>query len=364
MSNDQDSMVKNIWSLETHGDPLGKVRDLIAGIWMESGLVGMLVTMIEVNQVSTYPRYITNAELLNKVNPFQPLMESNIARLIPELLENHPDAMIGAVLRPCEMRAWMEMAIHAKIKVDRLHTICVDCLGTFPKEEYQWRLERIEKSNSDLEIISNSSADKLASEALKFARQGGIVPYRYRSACQICISPEAQHSDFNIHILGLPVRQRILLTMKDPAIAKHIHLIPLTESEADEDLLLQHERVVSKKVEQYQRTLERVNQSLGERLPANVDAVIHQLENCDDCQKCMDVCPICSVDRPTRYSDGHLDRSDVVRWLVSCAGCGMCEQSCTKHLPLSAIFAHIRKQLDEEGEYVSDRSIDEHIQIK
>lgn len=34
MSNDQDSMVKNIWSLETHGDPLGKVRDLIAGIWM------------------------------------------------------------------------------------------------------------------------------------------------------------------------------------------------------------------------------------------------------------------------------------------------------------------------------------------
>ena len=352
-------MVNNVWSLETNGDPLGKVRDFIAQIWLETGLAGMLVTMVGGNEVRTTPRFITNIKFLNEVNPFQPLMEINVARLIPELLANHPDEKIGALLRPCEMRALIEMTKHSSITIDRLLTISVDCLGTFPADEYQWRLDRIEKSNPDQGIIVSKSSDELAREALKFARQGGIVPYRYRSACQICISPAAKHADINIHILGLPVRQQILVVLNDPALATRYNLKPLTDWKANEDLILQHERIVSKKNEQYQRTLKRINEGLVELLPANLDTVIHQLESCGDCQKCMDVCPICFVDRPTRYSDGHYDRSDVVRWLVSCVGCGMCEQSCPNHLPLSTIFSHIRHQLAEEWEYFPGRSFDE-----
>ena len=37
--------MNNQWSIETHGDPLGKVRDLIKQIWLSSNLEGMLVTM-------------------------------------------------------------------------------------------------------------------------------------------------------------------------------------------------------------------------------------------------------------------------------------------------------------------------------
>ena len=351
--------MNKVWSLETHGDPLGKIRDFIAQIWLETGLAGMLVTLIGGNEVRTTPRYINNVDLLNDVNPFQPLMEINVARLIPELLANHPDEKIGALLRPCEMRALIEMTKHSSFKVERLLTISVDCLGTFPVDEYQWRSERIWNSHPDQEINVINSSDELAHEALKFARQGGIVPYRYRSACQVCISPEAIQADINIHILGLPVRQQILVVLNDPETASHFNIKPHTDSGADSDLIVQHERIVSKKSEQYQRTLERINEGLGELLPANLDAVIHQLESCGDCQKCMDVCPICSVVRPIRFSDGHYDRSDVVRWLVSCAGCGMCEQSCPSHLPLSAIFAHIRSQLADEWEYFPGRSFDD-----
>ncbi len=134
-------------------------------------------------------------------------------------------------------------------------------------------------------------------------------------------------------------------------IAEAIHLEKLTDGMADEDLITQHERILSKMCERHQRTMERVNEGLGSLLPVDVDAVIRQLESCGDCQNCMDVCPICSVDRPDRNADGHYDRSGVMRWLVSCAGCGMCEQSCPNHLPISAIFAHIRQQLAQEWEY-------------
>ncbi|OGN95302.1 MAG: hypothetical protein A2Z71_00255 [Chloroflexi bacterium RBG_13_50_21] len=351
------------WSLQTHGDPLGTVRKLIKQIWLDSSLDGMLVTMNGGDEASAMPCYVVEIESIDDINPFKPLMEINIARAIPELLADHPGVRIGALLRPCEMRALTEMTKHAAFKIDTLLTISVDCLGTLPADEYQWRRQRLEKTNPAAELNPSQTNDDLAHEALKFARQGGIIPYRYRSACQVCLSPAAQNANLNIHILGLPVRQQLLLSISEPMIAETIQIEKLADGMADNALINQHERILSKMCERHQRTMERVDEGLGALLPADVDAVIHQLESCGDCQNCMDVCPICSVDRPDRNADGHYERSAVGRWLISCAGCGMCEQSCPNHLPISAAFAHIRQQLAQEWEYVPGRSVSESLPV-
>jgi formate dehydrogenase subunit beta len=357
------NLMSEVWSLETHGDPLGKVRDFIGKLWLEAGLDGMLVTVNEEDEVLTVPRYITDVACINEINPFKPLMEINAARLIPGLLVDHPGAKVGVLFRPCEMRALIEITKHVPINIDSLLTISVDCLGTLPADEYQWRSERIGKNLLPEEENPAEANDALATEALHFARQGGIVPYRYRAACQVCTSPAADHANINIHILGLPVRQYIFVDISDSIFENRLHFHKLLDRKADQSLIIQHERVVSKMSERHQRTMERVKEGLGGLLPADVDAVITQLECCGDCQDCMEVCPICSVARPARSSDGHYDRSDVMRWLVSCAGCGMCEQSCPNHLPISTLFAHIRQQLDQQWEYVPGRSLDESLPI-
>jgi formate dehydrogenase subunit beta len=283
--------------------------------------------------------------------------------LLPGLLKKYQGARMGALLRPCEMRALTEMTKHAAFKIDNLLTISVDCLGTLPADEYQWRLERADKTHPEAATNPTEMSDELAREALKFAHQGGIVPYRYRSACQVCTSPAAKQANINIHILGLPVRQEMLVSVNDSTLAEHLHLENLTDGQADQSLIIQHERILSKMSERHQRTMDRVNEGMGSLLPADVDAVIRQLESCGECQNCMDVCPICTVDRPKRSADGHYDRSGVMRWLVSCAGCGMCEQSCPNHLPISAIFAHIRQQLAQQWEYVPGRSMDDPLPV-
>jgi formate dehydrogenase subunit beta len=346
-------------ALNTQGDPLGTLRNFVKGIWSESDLDGMLVTTNKGGKARTLPHYVVDAEQINDVNPFQPLMELNIARLIPGILAQYPGVKIATMLRPCEMRALIEMTKHSSLKLDRLLTICVDCLGTLPADEYQWRLERLERSHLTKGDNLSTSYDDLAEEALAFARQGGIVPYRYRSACQVCNSPAAEHAQINIHILGLPARQQMLLSINGPGLVDTLHFEKLTSGSPDKTLVAQYECAVSKMSERHARTMERVNQGLGSLLPADIDAVIRQLESCGECQACLDVCPICSVDRPSRNADGHYDRAGVMRWLVSCAGCGMCEQSCPSHLPTSAIFAQIRQQLAQEWEYVPGRSVDE-----
>jgi hypothetical protein len=92
----------------------------------------------------------------------------------------------------------------------------------------------------------------------------------------------------NIHILGLPVRQKMLVSVED-----NFHINQLSDGKADDELIQQHERLLSKMSERHQRTMERLNEGLGGLLPVNVDAVIRVLESCGDCQKCLCVCPIC-----------------------------------------------------------------------
>jgi formate dehydrogenase subunit beta len=347
------------WSIETHGDPLGTLHDFIRQVWLAANLDGMLVTLGGEEDLHAVPQFITDAASINQVNPFKPLMEINAARLIPSLLAAHPAEKIAALLRPCEMRALAEMSKHVPIQLGHLLTFCVDCLGTLPADEYQWRLERAAQVQTSVDQDSADSSHDLAQEALKFARQGGIIPYRYRAACQVCPSPAASSAQVNLHVLGLPVRQKMLLSVNDTDLAFDIHMDQFKISQADDALVSQHERILSRMCERHQRTMDRVNADLGSLLPADVDALIHQLEGCADCQYCMDVCPICSVDRPLRHEDGHYDRLGVMRWLVSCAGCGMCEQSCPDHLPTSAIFGHIRQQLAEQWDYAPGVSPDQ-----
>jgi ferredoxin len=138
----------------------------------------------------------------------------------------------------------------------------------------------------------------------------------------------------------------------------------LTDGLAGQELIDQRDRLLSRMNERHHQTRERVLAGLADILPQNVDELIQQFEDCGSCQKCMQVCPICSVDYPRPGEDQRFLPQDIMRWLVSCAGCGMCEQACPNHKPLSAIFIHIRQQLIEAFEYFPGESLQEELPIK
>jgi len=327
------------WKVETHGDPIGTVQNLIKAIWAQANLDGILAAV----NGGRNARLIEQPETMSEVNPFKPLMVQNLARVVPTMLETRPAARLGALLRPCEMRALIEMSKRASIHRERLVTLCVDCLGTYPLEEYEWRAWK------------KGSPEGLANEALSFARQGGILAYRYRAACQMCSAPGAQSADLNIHVLGLPARQQILVEADAEETAGWLDLEALTSAPAEPELARQHEAVLMRQAERHHHTMEKVLRTLDDLLPRDVDGLISQLEGCGDCQRCMTVCPICASEFPQREADGRYPRQGIMRWMVSCAGCGMCEQACTSNLPLGVIFASIREKLDAELGYTPGR---------
>jgi len=335
------------WMLETHGDPLGRLQEFVDAIWQEATLEGMLVPLNGVPGGGMIPTLIRERARLRKVNPFRPLMTVNAARDVPALLKEHPEQRLGVMFRPCEVRALIEMRKHNGFRPEQLLLLSVDCLATYDVEEYGWRAER------------KRAGGQLSEEALQFARQGGISPYRYRSACQVCYSPEAKAADLNIRVLGLPVRRSLLLYARDEDTAKRLRLDVHADGLAPPELVAQHERVVEKLEARRRHARERLCAELGSLLPRNVEALVDQFETCADCQRCLDVCPICAVDFPQRDENNRYLSQDFCRWLVSCAGCGMCEQACPQNQPLGLIFGRIREQLLSETGYEPGRDYGE-----
>ena len=315
------------WLVETHGDPLGVVQQVMTDAWEKFNLEAMLVSM----NGSSEPHLINNPEQLNQVNPFKPLMTKNVAKFLPEVLRKDPNAQVGILLRPCEMRALEGKSDREAINLDKVLTMCVDCLGTYPADDYQWRAER------------KGSPERLACESLHFARQGGIAAYRFRSACQSCRTPIGQGADINIGVIGLPVRQKILIGVREQETAKRMQWEHTTIQE-DQSLIFQREYIVAKLLQRGTQTRQRLIDNLESILPRDLDALLNQYEACGDCRECFDACPICAADYPAKDQKELYIREDVKQWMVSCAGCGMCEQSCPNHLPLVTIFNIIRQQ--------------------
>ena len=333
------------WMIKTHGDPLGAVRGFVKTVWQAFDLDGMIAPMNGLAE-DTGPRLIDDPDELSSLNPFAPLMPINAANLIPDLV-NGDSPKVGAMLRPCEMRTLIEMTKQNGFDTENLLTLSVDCLGTLPMDEYQWRVKR------------KGSPTGLTQEALQFSRQGGIVRYRYRSACQVCVSPEATAADINIGILGLPVRQHALITINDETLAEQLNFSEIAEAKIDAELLEGHQRVASRLVQRSENTRERIANGLAELLPENVEALINQLESCGDCSTCLNVCPLSDIHYPQRGADGRYQEPEIMRWMISCSGCGICEQACPQHLPLTIIFNHIQTQLAEEFNYQAGHSLDE-----
>ncbi len=324
-------MTATHWVLHTEGDPLGAVRHFLARLFQSARLDGLLIPLHEDGPAGMKPTLVRDPDLLAAADPFAPLMAVNAAGLVLQLAQEHPQQRLGAVLRACEVRTLAAMARREPFDGGRLLIISADCLGTFSGSDGNWW----------------DDIDQLTRKMLQFARQGGIAMYRYRPACQMCTTPMAEAADLSIGVLGLPVKETLLLTARDAQMARQLRLPGITGGEAPSWLVAQREDMRATLAERRERSRQQMIRALQAELPADVDALAAHLKHCEPCRRCMEACPLCASE-PLQYGpDGAPTRDSLVRWLASCAGCGLCEEACPQHLPLTAVFKRLSLALSD-----------------
>jgi NAD-dependent dihydropyrimidine dehydrogenase PreA subunit len=321
------------WLLLTHGDPLETTRQFLLCLWRYSQLQGMLVPRFQAEVGGVLPFLVHQPDDLKATDPFSPLVVGNAASQVVQLAREDPRSSFVAVLRPCETLALERLARRGEADLSGWLVIGVDCLASFPAEDFHWRLERA------------GGTEALTHRMLQFARQGGISPYRFREACQMCDHPTCQSADLVIGLVGLPVKEHLLVIAKDEATARRFDLPHTTDGLAPDHLVAQRERAIARLCQRRMRVYQRQAASLPAYLPASLDQLVEMWSGCVPCQDCLQACPVYAGELDSLLDGSPVHREAVRLWLQDCFACGLCDEACPKHIPVSTLVTRLVLQL-------------------
>ena len=330
-------------------EALGALRRFLHAWW---GLVGFdaLLAPVETCEIpGIASRVIEDQRELEVVDPFAPLMPINSAGLLNQLIANKPGQIIGALLRPCELRTFFELQKRQTrpAPAERLVLIGVDCPGTYPLDDYQ-------------SLVQSRSAQTVRRETMQNAAAGGLRAQPIRTACQMCEKPAPGGVDLTIGTIGVATDQFLLLISNDERTDAVLRLAEITDGMATEYQASHSETLVGAMADMRLG----MHRKLTENLPGayrfdDLGSFFAWLSGCSLCGKCLEACPLYELEFQGVVSRGGGLREKALlgelvhlgRWLASCSWCGMCAENCLQQVPFSLMISSLSRRIRQEIGY-------------
>ncbi|NVL92236.1 MAG: formate dehydrogenase, partial [Desulfobacterales bacterium] len=131
-------------TLKTDGDMLKAVRKLLTML-LKQRIVDFLLVPQEISHGrSLVQTLVKDPTHLDRANPFSPVMPMNSATIVSQLTADKPGKKLGVVLKPCEIRALIELTKLGQASLEDLIIVGTDCLGTYEVEDYAKLIEEME----------------------------------------------------------------------------------------------------------------------------------------------------------------------------------------------------------------------------
>jgi formate dehydrogenase subunit beta len=344
-------------------DPLPAVRGFLRQL-LETGLVEAVYVPLEMDGNAVVPALVVDPEQLAHANPLAPAMSINGARAVSALTGKHAPTPIAAVLRPCELRALIELVKLQQASLEDVTIISLDCPGT-----YEWTNFIDAQRSGTLDLPGYLEAGSKGSAT-------GL-----RAACQMCTHPMPEHVQIHLRLFGADLTQGIPVYIED-GIADLLEMVEVQEfrdrerqAVIDSLMALRHQ-TRQKELDAMQA---RINSKVGSA--GGFDDVF---ASCIRCFNCMTACPICycknclfrtaAFDHPAEHYVNsarlkgamrmpgdtllfHLTRLNHMG--ASCVSCGMCTSACPSEIPVGMVFSLIGGQVQQAFEYVPGRDVNE-----
>jgi formate dehydrogenase subunit beta len=357
------------------GDVLGALRGLL-GALLENQIVDALLVPLEIGQGRSLAQtLVQDPAYLSEANPFSPVMPVSSATLVSHLTGDNPSQKVGVVLRPCEIRALIELVKLQQANLDNLTIIGVDCLGTYEVDDYARLVDEMEgpAEEKGAQVVAEMCKRIERIERIKEgSAESSAAPLR--TACQICEFPTPVGADITLGLIGM--EDGILVTL-DSELASRLSL---AEGEAPH-----REEAVAKLVEARTAAWDQAFAEFREATE-NIADFADQFATCIRCYTCSVTCPICFCKEcvfrtetfepeSERYFRG-MQRKGALRMpsetllyqltrlnhmVASCVGCGLCESGCPSNLPLTVIFRSVGDGVQKMLNYTPGRSLEDEL---
>jgi len=353
----------------TIGKPLDEGMRTLLKSMLEKGKVRAVLTLrrLEDGGGVAYS-LVTDPAALDEAVPLLPVMPGQGGQVLSHLTQEEPfKEPVAAVVRPCEVRSFVELVKRNKGFMDNLVLISPECPGVFP--------------------VQRASGDPLDRDVAAYwkAASAGKNADGIRQVCTGCELFEPIGVDMTLRLVGRSDLDKALTVRLDSERAEEL-VKDLGLGKAKDD------GKDPKGLEAMRAARAKGRAALRSELDfsgKDMSEFIKVFGKCISCHACSKACPICycqmcyfeakaAAAGPSGWRN-DLERKGAVRappgtvffhlgrllhMGISCVACGMCEDVCPVDIPVGSIFKMVGEASQEVFDYIPGRDPEEEIPIK
>lgn len=348
-------------------DLLADIRQFLKSVLELESISALLVPRHLPMKKTVMPALVSRPEFLDDADPLAPAFTVNSAKNLSRLTRKGLDANIAAVMRSCEIRAFVELVKLHQCDHEPVVLIGMDCLGALTNRSYPKFAE---------ENPENSG------EVFQKARLSGEAPPDpavMNSACRICEHPVPEGADILIGLYGVDLASGLFLQAKTGRGREILEKIGASPAEAPKD----RGEVVNKLIDERISARDQVFEQTTEAV-SSIEKLAAYLADCVNCYNCRVACPACycrecvfttdvfdhdpmqylhwadrkgALKMPTDTVFYHITR--LVHMSTACVGCGQCSNACPNDIPLTELFRTVSHRSQAAFDYEAGRSTEE-----
>jgi formate dehydrogenase subunit beta len=331
---------------------------------LENGAVEAVLVPMAQGQKGVRLSLVTSPAHTDQVDPFAPIAAVSGAKIASALTARPSGRKLAMVLRPCEIRAVVELSKLKQVNLDDVLLIGADCLGRYENTDFAKFQEQGGTSES---FLANAQAGKTA-----------MADFDITGACQICEFPIADNVDMRLGAIGAEngaIFIEAVTAKGEQALEKSglkAGAAPAGRDEAVKKLAAVRTEARDRKFAEYR---DAVN---------SFEALSSKLSACINCYNCRVACPVCYCKECVFVTDTFrhtgeqymmwADQNGVLKlpndtlfyhmtrmmhMSLFCVGCGQCTSACPNDIDLMPMFRACADKTQARFNYQAGRSVDE-----
>ncbi len=314
------------------------------------------------------PTLITDSDHLQKIDPLAPAFPLNGAKLVARLTHKPIGKKVAVVLRPCEIRAFIELVKLKQGRPEELIIIGIDCLGAYNNKDYNSFVDK-----------NGPESTRLFYQNILDGKKGVIDGIDLAPACKACEHPVPETADIIIALLGIDINKQLFVITKSP---KGDDIIDKLNFDKADEPATRLEAVTSLKADRIAWRDKMFAQT--DKDTNDIEKLTKYLAGCVNCYNCRVACPVCYCKECVFVTDvfNHepfqylkwADRKGILKMptdtiffhitrmahiSLACVGCGQCSNACPNNIPLTELFRSAAFRAQKAFDYEAGRDFAE-----
>jgi formate dehydrogenase subunit beta len=364
--------VSEFFAIDTKQDGLnGAIAGFLGDLLEKAGLDAVLVPCkvpYKKDERIVMQTLVTDRDWLDHVDPFAPVATSNAAKQLSSLTYEESGKKLAAVVRSCEVRAFIELVKLKQGRMEDLLLIGIDCNGRYENSDYLRYADG--DDDSTINFLSAIAEGKGTKQA---------VDFDITEACKSCEYPVAENVDLRLCVFGEDPRERIHLEVLSDKGHEAVEPLGLSPGEEPSGRRVGVEALVKGRIEHRDQAFARMSEVIQEP-----EGILEIVGNCVNCYNCRVACPVCycrecvfvtdtfrhpsenyfrwsekkgQLKMPTDTVFYHITR--MLHMSALCVGCGQCTSACPSDIPVDTLFRTVAKQTQQRFGYQPGRDVAE-----